>query len=310
MAVRRFPHFASKTGPSTSGGDEHLRLLSKVLAASGVGTLLIGAALLGTAVAGTVTTTPGISLTLTVPASTGATCNDANKASPSCSNLKAGDVITLAGTGFSPGATASIVECNDDPSQPNVVFLGQYIPVSCSALALTSIPATGKTKGDLTGTKTLLTGTVGPPVTGTPSCITDRGGSSTTTTSIPGCTTSGSGATDAASYPCPPTSAQQLAGDTCVLSIGDTAGDVALGTILFQGETVGGSTTTSGATTSSTASTTSTTAATTTTTVAPTTTTTVAPTTTTTVAPTTTTTVSPTTTTTVSPTTTTTVSPT
>ncbi|HTZ10594.1 MAG TPA: hypothetical protein VMB72_16080, partial [Acidimicrobiales bacterium] len=304
-------------------------MTSKFLATAGVITVLLGGTLLGTAVAGTVTTTPGISLTITVPASTGATCNSSNHADPVCSNVAAGDVLTLSGTGFSPGATASIVQCNNDPSQPQIVFLGEYIPVSCSALALTSIGSKGAAKGTLTGTHTIESGTVGPPVAGTPVCITNRGGSTTTTIAIPDCHTSGNATTDAAAFPCPPTTAQQAAGDFCVMSIGDTANDVALGSIYFKGETVGGSTTTSGATTSSTGATTSSTSSTTTstssttttsstsTTVAPTTTTTsatttttVAPTTTTTVAPTTTTTVAPTTTTTVAPTTTTTVAPT
>jgi len=315
-------HHHPLRGPTLTkrGGDVTARpfdRLAKILATAGVVTVVLGGTLLGTAMASTVTTTPGITLTLTTTAA-GATCNNTNKAAPVCSGLAGGDVVSLKGTGFTPGATASIVQCNSDPTQPNLVFLGQYIPISCSALALTSIPASGATKGDLIGTQKLVTGTVGPPVAvGTPVCITNRGGSTTTTTTVPGCTTSGNAKTDAAKFPCPPTATEQAAGITCVLSIGDIDNDVALGTILFQGETVGGSTTTTSAssTTTSTAPTTTTgptttVAPTTTTTVAPTTTTSVAPTTTTTVAPTTTTTVAPTTTTTVAPTTTTTVAPT
>ena len=41
-------------------------------------------------------------------------------------------IINVSGTGFSPGALASIVECNSDPAQPVILFLGNDIPVSCS----------------------------------------------------------------------------------------------------------------------------------------------------------------------------------
>jgi hypothetical protein len=70
-----------------------------------------------------------------------------------------------------------------------------------------------------------------------------------TTTTIPNCTTSGDGATDAAKYPCPPTAAQLAAGDTCVVAIGDINGDRAVGAISFTGASTG-ATSTSVATTS------------------------------------------------------------
>ena len=44
-------------------------------------------------------------------------------------------------------------------------------------------------------------------------------------------------------YPCPPTAAQQAAGDFCVLAIGDTAGDRSIGTVLYGSETLPGSST-------------------------------------------------------------------
>src|SRR6202043_3516987 len=105
-----------------------------------------------------------------------------------------------------------------------------------------------------------------------------------------GCTTSGNPATDAANFPCPPTAAQQAAGDDCAIAIGDQAGDRGVGVVLFGTETLptstttttggattttgGATTTTAGATTTTTGATTTTTGATTTTTEAPTTTTT------------------------------------
>jgi len=234
--------------------------LTRTLGAVGVLALLGGSTLVATGldVAPSAAATTTLRLTTTAA---GASCNDSNPAAPVCSGLANGDVLTVSGTGFSPGATASIVQCNSDPSQPVVLFLGQDIPVSCSALALTSIPASGKTKGDLNGTQTMRSGTVGPPVAGTPTCKQ----TSPTTSVITGCSTSGSGATDAKSYPCPPTADQQAAGDTCVVAIGDTAGDRAIGTVLFGSETLptsttttkpGSSTTTSSTTTSSTSSTT------------------------------------------------------
>ena len=42
---------------------------------------------------------------------------------------------------------------------------------------------------------------------------------------------------DAANYPCPPTAAQQAAGDTCTLTYGDQANNSASAAILLAGET-------------------------------------------------------------------------
>ncbi|HUI04500.1 MAG TPA: hypothetical protein VLZ77_13235, partial [Acidimicrobiales bacterium] len=115
----------------------------------------------------------------------------------------------------------------------------------------------------------IIQGTVGPPVAATPdSCTQDV----PSTSAITGCTLGASPAADAAAYPCPPTAAQQAAGDTCVLAIGDANGDRAIGTLLFTGEppppgstTTGGPTTTGGATTTTGGATTTTEGATTTT---------------------------------------------
>jgi hypothetical protein len=260
-------------------GSRYLRTASFTtrLTLVGVAMLTMGGTLLGTSLAiysvnAAVTTTSGTTLTLTTSAA-GATCNDSNPQSPICSGLASGDVVNVTGTGFSPGATASIVECNSDPAQPVIVFLGQDVPVSCSSLSLVTIPTKGTNKGKLIGSKTMQTGTVGPPVNSSgfpPICYNTSSGSTTTTSTIPDCTTSGSATTDAANYPCPPTAAQQAAGDTCVLAIGDTAGDRGIGTILFGSEplpttststTVGisTSTSTSSSTSTSTSSSTSTT---------------------------------------------------
>ena len=123
------------------------------------------------------------------------------------------------------------------PSSPCILYLGNDIPVSCSPLAHRHDPEqAGKTKGDLDGNQILKTGTVGPPVPDSHADVHPDGPRRTSV--ITGCTTSGNDATDAAQYPCPPTPAQQAAGDTCVLAIGDHAGDRAIGTILFGTETL------------------------------------------------------------------------
>ena len=174
-------------------------------------------------------TSPGVTLSLTSTAP-GASCNNSDPKSPVCIGMASGTVLTVSGTGFSPGAIASIAQCNSEPSQPVILFLGQYIPVSCSRLVLSTIPSSGPDKGDLSGTHTLGSGTIGPPGTGLiPTCTEG-------TTPIPGCTTSGNAVIDTASYPCPPTPAQQATGDTCVIAISDTAGDHAAGIVLFGHE--------------------------------------------------------------------------
>jgi len=238
--------------------------VATLLTTLGTACLLAGGTLVTTglaSVSGAATTTLSFSTT-----AAGVTCNNANPSDPICSGLAGGDVLNVTGTGFAPGAEASIEQCNSDPAQPVILFLGNDVPVSCSPIKITTIGSTKKTKGDLSGPITLTAGTVGPPVNGqTPTCTQI----SPTTSVITNCSTSGSGATDAALYPCPPTDAQQAAGDTCVVAIGDINGDRAIGTILFGSETLPTSTTTP----SSTSSTTSTTSTSTTSTTTPTTTT-------------------------------------
>jgi len=243
-----------------------------LLTVVGAVAVMAGGALVATntaVVSGAATTTLSLSTT-----AAGASCNDSNPSAPVCSGLASGEVINVSGTGFSPGSLASIVECNSELAQPVILFLGVDVPDSCSPLSLVTIPSSGKTKGTLTGSQTLKTGTVGPPITGQPTTCTQVVPSTST---ITGCSTSTNAATDAVNYPCPPTPAQQAAGDTCVLAIGDQAGDRAIGVVLFGSETlptsttttIGGSTTTTGGTTT-TGSSTSTTGTTTTTTTSPT----------------------------------------
>jgi hypothetical protein len=228
-----------------------------LMTALGLAAVLAGGTLVAANVVGVsaAATSPTLSLTSTAA---GVTCNNSVPTAPVCSGLASGDVVTVSGAHFTDNSLASIEQCNSDPTQSQILFLGNDIPVSCSPLALTNISS----KGVLSGARTVTTGTVGPPAVGTPTCTQ----TTPSTSVITGCTTSGSGATDAANFPCPPTPTQQAAGDTCVLAIGDQAGDRAVGTILFGSETIGGSTTTTGSTTSTTGGTTTTTGSTTTTT--------------------------------------------
>jgi len=177
-----------------------------------------------------------ITLSLTTTAS-GATCdNNTNPVGPVCSGLANGDVVNVSGSGFSPGATASIVECSSVATQP---VIAPY-PVSCSLLSPTTIPSSGPNTGELVGTYTLRTGTLGPPVMGgDPTCQTTVGWPTTfPDVTIANCTTSGNAATDAAMYPCPPTVAQQAAGYVCTLGIMDSSDERVVGAALFGSETL------------------------------------------------------------------------
>ena len=149
-------------GPRPIGRSRVVRLITTL----GVVALLSGGALLATSVAGISSAGKAApTLTLTSTAA-GVTCNNSNPTAPVCSGLAAGDVVNVSGANFTDGSLASIEQCNSDPTQPQILFLGNDIPVSCSALALTNISS----KGKLAGTKTIATGTVGPPTAGTPTC--------------------------------------------------------------------------------------------------------------------------------------------
>ena len=67
--------------------------------------------------------------------------------------------------------------------------------------------------GTFSATFTIVAGTAGPPC-----------GSKYLISTCPAADSSGGNpTTDAANYPCPPTAAQQAAGDTCTLTFGDSA---------------------------------------------------------------------------------------
>src|SRR5271157_4252413 len=106
--------------------------------------------------------------------------------SPS-SGLAAGESVTVTGAGFDASSTGGVLECNNDASQPTVSVLGNNIPVSCTP-PLSNLQSTDSS-GNFSTTFDIGIGVVGPPGTGTDS-------------------TGGNAATDAGSYPCPPTQAQ------------------------------------------------------------------------------------------------------
>jgi hypothetical protein len=229
-----------------------IRALTRLLAAVGVFAMVGGGVLVAINIRSAYATTT-LSLTTSAP---GASCNNSNPSQPVCFGLANGDVVNVAGTGFTPGSLASIEQCNSDPAQPVLLYLGTDIPVSCSPLALTSIGNTRTTKGKLSGAHTMIggmnppgpppDGEVGPPVQGvTPTC--DQ--TVPTASTIANCTTSGNAVLDAQQFPCPPTAAEQAAGDTCVLAIGDQAGDRAVGIALFGNESLPTPTTTAPTTT-------------------------------------------------------------
>jgi len=128
------------------------------------------------------------------------------------SGLLDGQVVSVSGSGFSPGMPAFLVECSDAPDQPTVSAFGFPVSVSCD------FPFNGpgypysesagsavSSDGTVTSSFVVHTGIVGPPTLGI-----DSAGHNT--------------AADAALYPCPPTPAQQAAGDSCEITMGDTNG--------------------------------------------------------------------------------------
>ncbi len=126
-------------------------------------------------------------------------------------------VVTVSGSGFAASSIGALLECNTDPGQPTISVVGHDAPVSCGpAPGTTTIVSTDATGSFPATSFTVTTGTVGPPATGTDS-------------------SGGNAVSDAANYPCPPTKAQQAAGDTCVIAFGDTTGNRGTAPLSFAG---------------------------------------------------------------------------
>ena len=210
-----------------------------VLIAGGLGAFGLATTAFAAAMTGTLVATPSTGL-----ATTG---------SPS---------IMVTGSGYNNSSTGNFLECNNAINEPTVMLpspVSSAVSVGCtapsySANSLTSTSATGT----ISKAYMVATGTIGPP------CGSATGNVISTCPATD--SSGGNPATDAAMYPCPPTAAQQAAGDTCSITFGDQANDSGTVTILFQGETVPSPTTT---TTVAKAATTTTAPATSITTVAP-----------------------------------------
>jgi hypothetical protein len=128
--------------------------------------------------------------------------------------LHNGDTVTVNGQNFH--ALAGVMECNSDLSQPVVAYTSVFLPVSCTDPAA-HIVTPGGPVNSFTTPVVVKTGTVGPPI----GAIDSMGNPA---------------AVDAANYPCPPTPAEQAAGVTCEILVGDLALEVAAAPIVFAGQ--------------------------------------------------------------------------
>ncbi len=119
--------------------------------------------------------------------------------------LVGGMPVSVFGSGFFPNALGSLIECNETPNQPTIAVLGDTLSVGCTD-PVNHLVTTQPTGILAASTFTVLTGVVGPPATGTDSAGNDA-------------------ATDAANYPCPPTTTQVAEGVTCAIVFGDVHND-------------------------------------------------------------------------------------
>ena len=100
--------------------------LASRLGLVGIVALMSGGVLLGTAMSASAATP---TITLAIKTSAAGTCSGSV-----CMGLAGGDVVNVSGAGFSANQEASTLECNDDPTQPVIVFLGNAVPVSCTPI--------------------------------------------------------------------------------------------------------------------------------------------------------------------------------
>jgi hypothetical protein len=105
------------------------------------------------------------------------------------------------------GATAT--------AQPSVSYLGNTIPVACSAIHVFSTTSSGMVD-PMNQSFSIIAGTTGPPCGPHLAQPCDQ----------PADSYGNDPTTDAPNFPCPPTPAQVAAGAFCVLAIGDAAGDI------------------------------------------------------------------------------------
>jgi hypothetical protein len=149
----------------------------------------------------------------------GATSSPVITVTPS-TNLANGEQVSVSGAGLTPNVNGVLVECSSAAGQPTVEGRGLTFPVSCTnpfAPKFGPSPSvvTTSSTGTFDTTFVAETGIVGPP-------------------SAAGIDSAGNNpASDAANYPCPPTPAQQAAGDVCWISFTDGGGDAAEASLGF-----------------------------------------------------------------------------
>lgn len=167
-------------------------------------------------------------LVMSVSAAAFATTGGSLTVSPNTGLIK-GVVVRVSGSGLAHSSKGYLIECNMAPHEPTVLLgspVFNTLDVGCSPPSLRSIYSTSST-GTLSGTFQILLGRkrVGPPcglniaIAGCPQA--DNAGKR------PGA--------DAQNYPCPPTPAQQVAGDTCQILYVDAAGNLVDAPIYFAG---------------------------------------------------------------------------
>ena len=116
-------------------------------------------------------------------------------------NLSNGQNVEVTGSGWIASGIGALAECSTAAGQPTIAPV--QIPVSCSDPS--NNPTTANSSGDISTTFIVKSGVVGPPATRTDS-------------------SGGNAATDAASYPCPPTPTQISAGATCTIGYSQGVG--------------------------------------------------------------------------------------
>jgi hypothetical protein len=174
--------------------------------------------------AGSMTIAGGVLLLTVVPAYAAASLT----VTPS-TGLTSGQTVNVTGSGFTDNSIGEVLECNTDAKQPTVALgspLDKTVNVGCTPPNLSELVDTNAS-GSLTSTYSIISGTVGPPCGPSPAAATCPSTDST----------GGNPQTDAAAYPCPPTAAQQAAGDTCELIYGDAQNESGSAPILIGAET-------------------------------------------------------------------------
>jgi hypothetical protein len=113
--------------------------------------------------------------------------------------LTGGTTVVVSGSGFTPGATGAITECNSADGQPTVSLAGDDIDVGCSD-PVSHVVTISKPGGTFSSIFSVVAGTVGPPLSGVDSA-------------------GGQASADAAKYPCP---SNTTTGAGCTIGFGDS----------------------------------------------------------------------------------------